>query len=89
MQTEPPIADRSNLRRDPFRFRPWTISLFGVAVLLAGIGWYDAAMIGRFFAILLALAITVFMMGAPLWPWLMRRRRSPVYAGLQGAWTSR
>jgi hypothetical protein len=63
--------------RHAFRWMAGAVATFCVvlAVLLAGIAWYDAAMIGRFFAILIGIAITVFMLGVPLWPWLMRRRR--------------
>jgi hypothetical protein len=31
--------------------------------------------IGDAFGILLGVLLAIFMLGAPLWPWLMRRRR--------------
>jgi hypothetical protein len=36
---------------------------------------YNAAIIAKVLIILPAVLLVIFMWGAPLWPWLMRRRR--------------
>jgi hypothetical protein len=76
----PAVGDNAAMEDKPkrrwYQFSLRTLLIVVTLVCVVAAGWpYNAAMLGYILTILMAIALTVFMLGAPLWPWLMRRHR--------------